>query len=341
MCTTRTPLKIPPSPLNETEKILLEQMLSRNVSVREVFEAKNLARVTEYKRNRAKDSELSKDLMLLLHQMLIGGINDDIAGRFRQRGEYVRVGTHIAPAPEHVERMIDNILVEYSSDLDTYFLDKIARFHLDFETIHPFCDGNGRMGRVIINFQLLQLGLPRLIIRNSEKETYYRAFRDYGDSSTTRTMEGILSPGTHRVATQTSELFEGRSNHQAIGLHQAEWTFGTRCHQRRPAARPSPLFARRGYGRSGRSSSTDSTTGASPNQRQMPSSKGGIFFSAVSREYPFTMICKKILSCRVHLLLFDIAIPVTCLILLEQFYKPLNKALADSSINVQITRENG
>ena len=179
--------------LNETEKILLEQMLSRNVSVREVFEAKNLARVTEYKRNRAKDSELNKDLILLLHQMLIGGINDDIAGRFRQQGEYVRVGTHIAPAPEHVERMIDNILVEYSSDLDTYFLDKIARFHLDFETIHPFCDGNGRMGRVIINFQLLQLGLPRLIIRNSEKETYYRAFRDYGDSRTTRTMEGILS----------------------------------------------------------------------------------------------------------------------------------------------------
>ena len=175
------------------KKILLEQMLSRNVSVREVFEAKNLARVTEYKRNRAKDSELSKDLMLLLHQMLIGGINDDIAGRFRRQGEYVRVGTHIAPAPEHVERMIDNILVEYSSDLDTYFLDKIARFHLDFETIHPFCDGNGRMGRVLINFQLLQLGLPRLIIRNSEKETYYRAFRDYGDSRTTRTMEGILS----------------------------------------------------------------------------------------------------------------------------------------------------
>ena len=124
--------------LEETERILLDQILSRNVSVREVFEAKNLARVTEYKRTKAKDSELSKDLILLLHQMLIGGINDAIAGRFREQGEYVRVGTHIAPAPEHVERMIDEILVEYSSDLGSYFLDKIARFHLDFETIHPF-----------------------------------------------------------------------------------------------------------------------------------------------------------------------------------------------------------
>ena len=181
--------------LEETERILLEQMLSRNVSVREVFEAKNLARVTEYKRTKAKDSELSKDLILLLHQMLIGGINDAIAGRFREQGEYVRVGTHIAPAPEHVERMIDDILVEYSSDLGSYFLDKIARFHLDFETIHPFCDGNGRLGRVLINFQLIQLGLPRLIIRNSEKERYYQAFRDYGGRETTRTMEDILALG--------------------------------------------------------------------------------------------------------------------------------------------------
>ena len=179
--------------LEETERILLEQVLSRNVSVREVFEAKNLARVTEYKRAKAKDSELSKDLILLLHQMLIGGINDAIAGRFREQGEYVRVGTHIAPAPEHVERMIDEILVEYSSDLGSYFLDKIARFHLDFETIHPFCDGNGRLGRVLINFQLIQLGLPRLIIRNSEKERYYQAFRDYEGRQTTRTMEDILA----------------------------------------------------------------------------------------------------------------------------------------------------
>ena len=179
--------------LEETERILLEQVLSRNVSVREVFEAKNLARITEYKRAKAKDSDLNKDLILLLHQMLIGGIDDAIAGRFRGPGEYVRVGTHIAPAPEHVELMTDNILIRYSSDLGSYFLDKIARFHLDFESVHPFCDGNGRLGRVLINFQLIQLGLPRIIIRNSEKERYYQAFRDYEDRQNTRTMESIMA----------------------------------------------------------------------------------------------------------------------------------------------------
>ena len=179
--------------LEETENVLLGQMLSRNVSVREVLEAKNLARVVQYARTKAADGELTKDLILLLHQMLMGVIDDAIAGRFRRQGEYVRVGAHIAPAPERVEPMVDDALVEYSSDLDSYFLDKIARFHLDFETIHPFCDGNGRIGRVLLNFQLLRLGLPGLVIRNSDKSVYYGAFRDYEDRNGTRTMERMLA----------------------------------------------------------------------------------------------------------------------------------------------------
>lgn len=179
--------------LNETEKILLEMELSRDVSVREVFEAKNLARVIAYKRDKAKTEALSEELLLLLHQMLLGGIDDSIAGRFRRAGEYVRVGAHIAPAPEHVARMMEAILLQYATDMDGYFLDKIAKFHLDFETIHPFCDGNGRMGRVSINFQLIALGFPRVIIRNKDKQTYYRAFRDYNDKRRTRPMEKILA----------------------------------------------------------------------------------------------------------------------------------------------------
>ncbi len=179
--------------LEETENVLMEQTLSRNVSVREVFEAKNLARIVEFTRTKAADSELTKDVMLLLHQMLMDVIDDAIAGRFRRRGEYVRVGTHIAPAPERVEPMVDDVLVEYSSDLDSYFLDKIARFHLDFETVHPFCDGNGRIGRVILNVQLLRLGLPGLVIRNSDKDVYYRAFREYEGRNETRTMERMLA----------------------------------------------------------------------------------------------------------------------------------------------------
>ena len=181
--------------LKETEKILLDMEVSRDVSVREVFEAKNLARVTGYIRTKSQESEINKETVLLLHQMLIGGINDQIAGRFRTKGEYVRVGTHIATAPEHVESMIDATLLEYTSDFNSYFLDKIGKFHLDFETIHPFNDGNGRIGRVLINYQLQRLGFPSVIVRDREKKDYYKSFGDYRDGKNTKTMEKILVLG--------------------------------------------------------------------------------------------------------------------------------------------------
>jgi Fic family protein len=178
--------------LKETEKILLEQEVSRDISLREVFEAKNLARVIAYKKNKVKEKTLGKELILLLHQMLIGGIDDQISGRFRQAGEYVRVGTHIAPAPEKVESLIDQLLTDYENDHADFFLDKIAAFHLGFETIHPFCDGNGRIGRVLLNFQLLQAGFPRVIIRDKEKKEYYKAFGEWREKKSAKTMEKIL-----------------------------------------------------------------------------------------------------------------------------------------------------
>lgn len=179
--------------LKETEKILLEMEVSRNVSLREVFEAKNLARVIEYIRIKAKDSEISKDRILLLHQMLIGNINEDIAGRFRKQGEYVRVDTHIAPAPEQVEKIIDELLVEYTSEHNTYFTDKITKFHLDFENLHPFNDGNGRIGRALINYQLQRLGFPNIIIRDKEKQKYYDGFKEYREKKNTKLMEKVLT----------------------------------------------------------------------------------------------------------------------------------------------------
>jgi Fic family protein len=179
--------------LQETERILLELEVARNVSVRELFEAKNLARVTEYIRNK-KDIVLSKETMLLLHRMLIGGINDDIAGRFRAAHEYVRVGTHIAPAPEHIEQLLDNLLADYESSHDEYFLDRISRFHLEFERIHPFVDGNGRIGRVLINLQLMLHGYPSTIIRNKGKrDYYYPAFQAYQDNKSTERLDSLLS----------------------------------------------------------------------------------------------------------------------------------------------------
>ncbi|MEK7102810.1 MAG: Fic family protein [Patescibacteria group bacterium] len=178
--------------LPETEKILLEMEVSRDVSVREVFEAKNLARVMEYVQKKTAERDVDTELMLFLHQMLIGGINDDIAGRFRTKGEYVRVGTHIAPAPEQLQELIDALLLAWRSS-SAYVVDRIAQFHLEFETIHPFIDGNGRMGRVLINYQLARLGYPSVIIRDKEKREYYATFAPYRIRKNTDYMERVLA----------------------------------------------------------------------------------------------------------------------------------------------------
>ena len=179
--------------LKETEKILLEMKVSRQVTVREVYEAKNLARVIGYIRDKSQGMDIGRENISLLHRMLIGGIDDDIAGRFRKTGEYVRIGTHIAPAPEQVEGMLESALTEYADDFDAFFTDKIAKFHLEFETIHPFNDGNGRIGRVLMNVQLLKLGFPMIIIRDKEKGKYYASFTDYRYKKNTKAMEKVVA----------------------------------------------------------------------------------------------------------------------------------------------------
>lgn len=179
--------------LAETEKILLEMEISRHVSLREVFEAKNLARVMQYLQERAGQTELDRDFILTLHQMLLGNIDDKIAGQFRQKNEYVRVGTYIATAPEHVNRKINSLLSDYSSDLTSYVIDKIAKFHLEFELVHPFVDGNGRIGRVLLNYQLRRYGLPVVTIRNKEKNAYHSAFLDYENKKGAGKMERLVA----------------------------------------------------------------------------------------------------------------------------------------------------
>jgi Fic family protein len=167
--------------LKETEKILLAQALMREVSLRETYEATNLARVIKYLWSRP-NYEISVENIELLHQMLLGGINDEYAGRIRKAGEYVRVGWHVAPPPEQVKFLLDNLINQYNSEDDKYFLEKIAAFHLQFETIHPFCDGNGRMGRLIINLQFAAFGYPPVIIQNKGKrEAYYPIFDEWRD----------------------------------------------------------------------------------------------------------------------------------------------------------------
>jgi Fic family protein len=178
-----------PLTLRETERIIAQEMVKRP-TLREVYEARNLAVVMN---NMASKGELCKELVLSWHKLLLTGIDDFIAGRFRANDEYVRVGYYIAPAPQHLDLAFDSLLRDYQNDFDGYFLDKITKFHLEFENLHPFNDGNGRIGRVIINYQLAQLGFPPIIIRGKEKVIYGKTFEVYRETKNIKPLLKIIT----------------------------------------------------------------------------------------------------------------------------------------------------
>src|SRR3970040_2931121 len=171
--------------LEETEKILLQIDLDREITEREIFEAKNLARVVSYIDTKDKEQELTREVMLSLHKMLLANIRDDIAGRFRKDGEWVRVANHIAPDPKEVVERLEKMLAQYYAKSHENIIKRIALLHLTFEYIHPFVDGNGRIGRVINNYLLIREGFVPVNIKFIDRIMYYGAFKEFDENGTT------------------------------------------------------------------------------------------------------------------------------------------------------------
>ena len=178
--------------LEETEKILLQIDLDRFISERELLEAKNLARVVSYINTKAKEAELDLEVILLLHKMLLSNIRDDVAGRFRKGDEWVRLANHIAVDPKFVNPKMEDMLIQYQSSITKTIIKKIALLHLTFENIHPFVDGNGRIGRVLNNYLLIREGYVPINIKFIDRELYYNAFQEFDNNGNTSIMEEIV-----------------------------------------------------------------------------------------------------------------------------------------------------
>ena len=195
----------------ETEKILNQVALDRYITEREIFEARNLARIVGYISGKASEKDMDIEMMLLLHKMLMTNINTEIAGRFRQPGEFVRVGTHIAPPPERVEEMITGMLYNYKAVYDTTnIIQRLAKLHLTFEHIHPFIDGNGRIGRVLVNYLLVREGYVPVNIKFVDRQKYYEAFREFENEEKTAIMEEIIFKALTNSYHKRLAYLEGR-----------------------------------------------------------------------------------------------------------------------------------
>ncbi len=178
--------------LEDTERILAGALPRAAHELREVFEASNLARATTDLLRTA--DPMTTALMLRWHGWLLAGIRDDAAGRFRKDGEWVRVGAHLGANPSFVVELVERALERYRSGPPDSILERISWFHCEFEVVHPFVDGNGRIGRMLINHQLLQAGLPPVIVRaRSRHSEYYPALDAYARTDRHDAMTRLLA----------------------------------------------------------------------------------------------------------------------------------------------------
>ncbi|MBQ7741706.1 MAG: Fic family protein [Bacteroidaceae bacterium] len=123
-----------------------------------------------------------------------------LADRKEDRGRWRRVPVSIAGAltkpvePYQIEPMMSALL----ADMDTAYnklhtVEKVALFHLRFESIHPFIDGNGRTGRLLMNLQLIKAGYPPINVKFADRIRYYEAFDEYARNGSPEAMTALIS----------------------------------------------------------------------------------------------------------------------------------------------------
>lgn len=111
--------------------------------------------------------------ILHIHQLLMIHLRPDIAGFWRTVN--VRVGGYIAPSAEKVPELMAEWWDEHR---DAYTAEEIKQAHVAFENVHPFEDGNGRVGRILMLWQWCIAGLPVVIIKSENREAYYNWFKE-------------------------------------------------------------------------------------------------------------------------------------------------------------------
>ncbi|MBQ8804119.1 MAG: Fic family protein [Tyzzerella sp.] len=114
------------------------------------------------------------------------------------RGVYRRVPVRIMGAqhepvqPYLIKPKIEQLLHDFTVSTE-HIVTKLARFHIEFESIHPFIDGNGRTGRLLVNLELMKAGYPPIDIKFADRITYYNAFDEYHVKRNLSAMENLFA----------------------------------------------------------------------------------------------------------------------------------------------------
>ncbi len=163
--------------LPETVSIILHHTIPNKLSLREVYEIDNHRYAMEYLfSNHTLAKGFDFDIIFKTHQILMDKLHHE-RGMFKTEVNYIKGADFNTTHPSHVylemKQWIDNLNLRIKSAyLDHEIIELVCESHIQFERIHPFADGNGRTGRLLMNFLLVKSGIPPFVIEKDDKERY-------------------------------------------------------------------------------------------------------------------------------------------------------------------------
>lgn len=159
--------------LKNVAEIVFEKRIAKGKDLREIYDAQNSYNLFLYLQK--INTRISHEFIIKIHSMLIDKIDDRTGYR---TVPVIILGRpdSLLPGPSKVHQEMDLLLKwYYENEKKMYPLELAFKFHAKFEKIHPFCDGNGRVGRFLLNYILMQKGYFPVIIRRINREAYLRA----------------------------------------------------------------------------------------------------------------------------------------------------------------------
>lgn len=150
-----------------------------NKRLRDVFAARGIAEGCEYAHEALESGRsLSEDLVKDLHERTALDCQPRTRGSYRTTAVYISGSETVPASPVRVRELMADLMFAYDRSCEPAIV-KAAAFHAMFEAVHPFQDGNGRTGRILLNYMLEQAGYPPIAIKASFRSDYLSALEDW------------------------------------------------------------------------------------------------------------------------------------------------------------------
>lgn len=177
--------------LRETDLVLRGLTIDQK-PLKDHMEAVGHKEAFEYVSELVKENvPISESVIKQIHYLVLADKKED-SGVYRRIPVKIMGAQHQPVQPYLIIPKMEELLWDYSENKE-HIVTKLARFHIEFEGIHPFIDGNGRTGRLLVNLELMKAGYPPINIKFTDRISYYNAFDEYYVKHNLSAMENLFA----------------------------------------------------------------------------------------------------------------------------------------------------